>query len=189
LLPASVEDRDFILNGLKDGFKLSVIYGPHLPVDRDNYSSAFRLRSAVEKQIKLEIELGNDIQVTKIISAIEKPNNGGIRIIHNARLPTGISLNSYTTDTSCSYMDLRHALHLIKCNNYLGKVYLKSAYRSVKCHNSDHSLSSHQRTFTGDNLPTYMYHAKLPFGHARSPKICQQLSSSVCSIMKCTYNV
>jgi hypothetical protein len=38
LLPASVEDRDFILNGVKDGFKLSVIYGPHLPVDRDNYT-------------------------------------------------------------------------------------------------------------------------------------------------------
>jgi hypothetical protein len=28
LLPASIEDRDFILNGVKDGFKLSVIYGP-----------------------------------------------------------------------------------------------------------------------------------------------------------------
>jgi hypothetical protein len=59
LLPASVEDRDFILNGVKDGFNLSVIYGPHLPVDRDNYTSAFRFRSAVEKQIKLEIELIN----------------------------------------------------------------------------------------------------------------------------------
>ena len=52
MLPASVEDRDFILSGVKDGFKLSVIYGPHLPVDRDNYTSAFRFRSPVEKQIK-----------------------------------------------------------------------------------------------------------------------------------------
>jgi hypothetical protein len=34
-----------------------------------------------------------------------------------------------------------------------------------------------------------MYDAKIPFGHARRPKIFQQLSSSVCSIMKCTYNV
>jgi hypothetical protein len=46
-LMMTVEDRDFILNGVKDGFKLSVIYGPHLPVDRDNYTSAFRFRSAV----------------------------------------------------------------------------------------------------------------------------------------------
>jgi hypothetical protein len=44
--------------------KARVIYGPHLPVDRDNYTSAFRFRSAVEKQIKLEIELRNYI-VTK----------------------------------------------------------------------------------------------------------------------------
>jgi hypothetical protein len=194
LLPASAEDRDFILNGVKDGFKLSVIHGPHLPVDRDNYSSAFRFRSAVEKQIKLEIELRNYI-VTKTkpviissIGAIEKPN-GGILIIHDASLPTGISLNSYTTDTSCSYTDLRHALQLIKCNNYLGKVDLKSAYRSIKCHNSDHSLTGLQWTLTGDNLPTYMYDAKLPFGHTKSLKIFQQLSASVCSIMKCTYNV
>ena len=86
-------------------------------------------------------------------------------------------------------MDLRHALQLIKCNNYLGKVDLKSAYRSVKCHNSDHPLTGLQWTFTGDNLPTYMYDAKLPFGHARSSKIFQQLSASVCSIIKCTYNV
>ena len=63
MLPASVEDRDFILNGVKDGFKLSVIYGPHLLVDRDNYTSAFRFRSAVEKQIKLEIELRNYIVI------------------------------------------------------------------------------------------------------------------------------
>jgi hypothetical protein len=57
--------RVIALNGVKDGFKLSVIYGPHLPVDRDNYTSAFRFRSAVEKQIKLEIELRNYIQVSK----------------------------------------------------------------------------------------------------------------------------
>ena len=97
MLPASVEGRDFILNGVKDGFKLSVIYGPHLPVNRDNYTSAFRFRSAVEKQIKLETKP----VIISSIGAIEKPN-GGIRIIHDASLPTDISLNSYTTDTSCS---------------------------------------------------------------------------------------
>ncbi|CAG2237511.1 unnamed protein product [Mytilus edulis] len=194
LLPASADDRDFILNGVKDGFKLSVVYGPHLLVDRTNYSSAFRFHRAVEKQIKLEIELGNYV-VTKTkpiiissIGAIEK-SNGDVRIIHDASLPTGISLNSYTTDTSCSYMDLRHALKIIKRNDYLGKIDLKSAYRSVKCHDSDYPLTGLQWTFNGDDSPTYMYDAKLPFGHARSPKIFQQLSASVCEIMKCTYNI
>jgi hypothetical protein len=36
---------------------------------------------------------------------IEKPNRG-IHIIHDASLPTDISLNSYTTYTSCSYTRL-----------------------------------------------------------------------------------
>jgi hypothetical protein len=47
-------------------------------VDRDNYTSAFRFRSAVEKQIKLEIELRNYI-VTKTKPVITK---GKLCIIH-----------------------------------------------------------------------------------------------------------
>lgn len=95
--------------------------------------------------------------------------NGEIRLIHDASQPEGFSLNSYTSDTNCSYMDLRHALKLIKPNNYLAKVDLKSAYRSVQCHASDHHLTGLKWTFSGDDSPTYMYDAKLPFGHSRSP--------------------
>ncbi|CAG2250311.1 unnamed protein product [Mytilus edulis] len=156
---------------------------------RKHYSSDFRFHRAVEEQIKLEIELGNYV-VTKTkpiiissIGAIEK-SNGDVRIIHDASLPTVISLNSYTTDTSCSYMDLRHALKIIQRNDYLGKIDLKSAYRSVNSHDSDIPLTGLQWTFNGDNSPTYMYDAKLPFGHARSPKNFQQFSASVCEIMK-----
>ena len=73
-------------------------------------------------------------------------------------------------------MDMRHALKLIKPNNFLAKVDLKSAYRSVKCHNLDHEYTGLKWTFTGDNVPFYMYDSKLPFGHSQSPKIFQMLS-------------
>ncbi|CAG2223080.1 unnamed protein product [Mytilus edulis] len=181
-------------DGVKNGFHLCIKFGPHYPVNRENYSSAFRYRSKVENQIKKEIELGNYI-VTKSIptivsslGAVPKPN-GDIRLIHDASQPIGISLNSYTSDTNCAYMDMRHALKLIKPNSFLAKIDLKSAYRSVCCHVSDHNLTGLKWTFLGDDSPTYMFDSKLPFGHSRSPKIFQKLSEAVCIIMKCRYNI
>lgn len=194
LLPIDIEDREYILDGVKNGFHLCIKFGPHYPVNRENYSSAFRYRSKVENQIKKEIELGNYI-VTKSIptivsslGAVPKPN-GDIRLIHDASQPIGISLNSYTSDTNCAYMDMRHALKLIKPNSFLAKIDLKSAYRSVCCHVSDHNLTGLKWTFLGDDSPTYMFDSKLPFGHSRSPKIFQKLSEAVCIIMKCRYNI
>jgi hypothetical protein len=132
----------------------------------------------VENQIKTEIALGNYI-VTKMIPTIVSSlgavpkSNGDIRLIHDAGQPVGNSLNSYTSDTNCSYMDMRHALKLIEPNNYLAKVDLKSVYRSVCCHNSDHDSTGLEWTLSGDDNPTYMYDSKLPFGHSRSPRIFQ----------------
>jgi hypothetical protein len=168
------EDREFILEGVKNGFQLCTKFGPRYPVNRENYSSAFRLCTQVENQIKTEIALENYV-VTKMIPTIVSSlgavpkSNGDIRLIHDASQPVGNSLNSYTSDTNCSYMDMRHALKLIKSNNYLAKVDLKSVHRPVCCHGS----TSLKWTFSGDDNPTYMYHSKLPFGLSRSPRIFQ----------------
>ncbi|CAC5381098.1 unnamed protein product [Mytilus coruscus] len=67
------------------------------------------------------------------------------------------------------------------------------SFNNNSCYRQDCRMMHHcaiclQWTFNGNDSPTYMYDAKLPFGHARSPKIFQQLSASVCEIMKCTYN-
>ena len=52
-----MEDREFILDGVKNGFQLCTQFGPSYPVNRENYSSAFRLRIQVENRIKTEIML------------------------------------------------------------------------------------------------------------------------------------
>ena len=194
LLPMETEDREFILDGVKSCFRLCTKFGPHYPTNRENYASAFKVREKVEIQLRNELALGNYVITKKIptivssLGAVPKPN-GEIRLIHDASQPVGISLNSYTSDTNCSYMDMRHALKLIKPNSFLAKVDLKSAYRSVKCHKLDHEYTGLKWTFTGDDVPTYMYDSKLPFGHSRSPKNFQMLSGSVCNIMKYVYNV
>jgi hypothetical protein len=51
---------------------LVLFMGRKLPVDRDNYTSAFRFRSAVEKQIKLEIELRNYIVCKRPLEARQR---------------------------------------------------------------------------------------------------------------------
>ena len=191
------EDREFILEGVTNGFQLCTKFGPRYPVNPENYSSAFRVSTQVENQIKTEIALGNYV-VTKMIPTIvsslgDVPKSNGntfcIRLIHDGSQPVGNSLNSYTSDTNCSYMDMRHALKLIKPNNYVAKVDLKSAYRYVYCDNSDHDSTGLKWTFSGDDNPTYMHDSNLPFGLSRSPRIFQKLSESVCKIMKSVYNV
>lgn len=86
-------------------------------------------------------------------------------------------------------MDLKSAISIIKPGDFLAKVDLKSAYRPVKIHPSDYALTGLKWTFKGETSPSYMYDTKLPFGHAKSPKIFQKLSSSVCHIMKVHFNV
>ena len=92
LLPKDIEDREYILDGIKNGFRLSTKSGPKICVGRDNYTSAFLEREKIEKQIKQEIEPGNYIvtkQMPTIISslgAIPKPN-GDVRLIHDASQP------------------------------------------------------------------------------------------------------
>jgi hypothetical protein len=45
--------------------------------------------------------------IVSSLGAVPK-SNGDIRLIHDASQPVGNSLNSYTSDTNCSYMDMRH---------------------------------------------------------------------------------
>lgn len=182
------------MEGITTGFRLTTKYGPYREVDRDNYASTVKYKSEVQKQINTEIELGNYVitnrkpTIVSSLGAVEKPD-GGIRLIHDASRPLHCGLNSYTSDTTCSYMDLRNAIQLIKPKSFLAKVDLKSAYRSVKIHPAEYQLSGLKWTFEGDNHPTYMYDSKLMFGHSKSPQVFQKISAAVCAIMRVNYNV
>jgi len=81
-------------------------------------------------------------------------------------------------------MNLKVACKLIKPNSYLCKVDLKNAYRSVRIHKSNCSLTGLHWKFEGDSDSTYFYDTKLPFGASKSPSIFQSLLSAVCRIMK-----
>jgi hypothetical protein len=66
---------------------------------------------------------------------------------------------------------------LIKPNNYVAKVDLKSAYRYVYCHNSDHDSTGLKWTFSGDDNPTYI--ARKVLMNKRNPLLQSHIASAI----------
>ncbi|XP_069131661.1 LOW QUALITY PROTEIN: uncharacterized protein [Argopecten irradians] len=187
-------DRDYILEGVKHGFKLLESNLESIStVEADNYSSCTKYFDLVEKQIKHELLHGN-YKVTRqkptIISALGAipKSSSKVRLIHDASRPSKLSLNDHIlSDCSCEYMDLREATKHITPGCYMAKVDLSNAYRSVPIHPSNYTATGLKWTFSGETQPTYMYDCRLPFGVSKSPQIFQRLSSAVCRILKSKY--
>lgn len=142
----------------------------------------------VEKQILSEIAEGNYIvrtvkpTIVSALGAIPKPD-GGIRLIHDGSMPHGHALNDYAKAEECQYQSLQEAIDLVKVGYYMANVDLKSAYRSVKTHPTNHEATGLQWTFKGDTHPTYMVDARLPFGSSKAPSIFNRLTQSVRRMM------
>ena len=129
-----------------------------------------RQLTTVEEQIKEEIDNGRYVVVsapprlTSALGAIPKPGTDKIRLIHDCSRPLGAALNDYADLETFSYQTIREAAALIQPGDFLAKVDLANAYRSVKIHPQDYPLTGLHWTFAGDNKPTFIYDTRLPFG-------------------------
>jgi len=191
LLPQDDPKREFILEGVAKGFKLSDLdkKDPDRPVLMKNYFSTFKYRHAVESQILDEIAEGRYIlckDPPKIISAMGAipKKQGGVRLIHDCSRPAGGSVNDSSLRDKFQYQSLQDAISSIKPGDFMAKVDLKSAYRSVKVSESEFERLGISWTFEGAVHPSYLIDTCLPFGHARSPYVFNELSQAVCRIMK-----
>lgn len=181
--------REYILNGVRDGFQ---ILNPALiknSVFVNNYKSAFNNLESVEQQIRCEIInnryqiVSSPVKITSAIGAIPKKEPGKVRLIHDCSRPTGQALNDYALNNPFRFQSLQDAVKLISPNSFLAKVDLSNAYRSVKIHKSNYVGTGLHWTFTGDHHPTYMVDTRLPFGARLSPEIFHHLGQAVCRIM------
>ena len=190
-LPLDDPKRDFLLTGIKDGFKITTT--PHLGpnVWQNNYKSAtcpdnFNL---VEAQIYEELANGryriakNRPTIISALGAIPKSTPGQIRLIHDCSRPHGFSLNSLAENEKFSFQSIQDAVDMVTPGCYLAKIDLSAAYRSVKIHPSEHTLAGLSWTFTGDNHPTIIYDTRLMFGARQAPQIFNELSQAVKRIM------
>ena len=176
--------KDFILEGIEFGFKLVDEGVSPPPTSCDNYGSATRdLQSQVEKQITAEIDQGRYIvcdkppPITSALGAIPKTNDR-IRLIHDLSRPSG-GLNQYCSDSSVVFPTLDEAVAHISANSYLVKIDLHEAYRSIPLHKSCFTQTGLKWKFQGQQRPTFMFDARLPFGATKSCKIFQTLTDSI----------
>ena len=187
---ATDPDREFVLNGVINGFDIvdkdvhivsgEVANHPSASPGHGNYE-------AVKQQVLSEISDGNyvvcDNNPLLIIplGAIPKPA-GGVRLIHDCSRPVGNALNDHATlDCSQQFETLDDATSLICQGYYMAKVDLKSAYRSV-------AISKESQQYTGltfelDGRVNYLYDTKLPFGSRLAPGIFHRLTQSVKRMM------
>ena len=176
-------DRDFILNGISNGFDI-------VSTETNNNISArpgAPMYEQASKQILAEITEGNYVvcddkpAIISPLSVIPKPD-GGVRLIHDASQPKGGSMNDYAKlETHYRFQTVDDATKLMWPGYYIAKVDLKAAYRSV-------SISNHSQQFTGlkwlfDGQPVYFKDTKLPFGPKLAPGIFHRITQSVRRIM------
>lgn len=188
LLPADYPMREYILQGVWEGFH---IINPDeikniTPAVMENYKSAtFTHRQAVENQILHEIANGRYIitqekpVIVSALGAIPKKNPGQVRLIHDCSQPEGRALNDYSFHDAFKYQSLQDAIDLITPGKYLAKIDLCSAFRSVGTHPSNHPFAGIKWQFNGDSAPTYMIDTALMFGARRAPEIFNELSQAV----------
>jgi hypothetical protein len=192
LLASDDPKRDFILDGIKNGFNITTTSYTGHDVWECNYKSATNIarRLKVEQQIIEELRNGRYIitdtkpKIISALGAVDKSDSGKIRLIHDCSRPPGSAVNDYAINEKFSYSSMQDAAALVTPGCYLAKVDLSNAYRSVKIHPSNFEISGLAWTFSGDNKPTIMYDTRLMFGARKSPSIFNELSQAVCRIMK-----
>lgn len=181
---ANDKDRQFLLDGIEHGFRITEPRSEKKVVEQRNHKSALEYKTAVERELVDQINKGHYIvaakkpTITSALAAIPKDKDN-VRIIHDGSRPIGNAMNDYSGPVSVKFQSLGDACKLAKPGYYCAKVDLKAAYRSVCIHPDDYAATGLKWTFEGDKDPTYLFDSRLPFGSNVGPFIFHRLSQAV----------
>lgn len=179
-------DREFILDGMANGFHITKPDAQLKPSCLPNHKSAMSNKEATWKLIEKEVVLGNYIQVDSaptIVSPLALvPKGEGFRLIHDCSAPCHSCLNSYAPEfDKYSYETVDHAVSMLTPGDYMAKVDIRAAYRHVSIHPSSQRATGLAWQVNGKTV--YYVDTKLPFGAKASPTIFHRLSQSVKRMM------
>jgi hypothetical protein len=181
-------DREFLLQGIRQGFHILDQNSKLCPAFTGNYSSATCPDNIdkVEAQIIIEMQEGRYLiakeqpSIISALGAIPKVGSDEVRIIHDCSRPLGGGVNDYATlGEKLSFQTVDDATKLLDKGSFMAKVDLKSAYRSVRIHPDDYAATGLQWKFKGHNRPTTLYDTRLPFGSRLAPSIFHRLTQAV----------
>ena len=186
------EDKDFLLDGILNGFQLIPADSSLSPAEMENYRSATEppARAKVEATLREELEEGNYVispskpTIVSALGAVPKSNSDELRLIHDCSMSKGQGVNSYVpTLDKLHFQTIDDAVKLVTPECYLARINLRHAYRSVPIHPANYPATGLKWTFSGDASPTFMYDTSLCFGGRKSPGIFHRLTQSVRRMM------
>ena len=183
-------DSTFILESIRNGFRLIDPNSCVKPAETDNHKSALLHKEKVEKELLHQIEQGNYIVasdkpvIISPLAAILKDNGQDIRLIHDGSVPVGSSMNDYTTLHSERFQTIGDACKIAKKDYWCAKLDLKAAYRSVPIHCNDYKVTGLKWQFKGEKEITYLFDSRLPFGASSAPSHFHRLSQAIARCMR-----
>lgn len=183
------KDREFLLEGIRKGFRITNAESKIVEAHGKNHKSALKhdMKGCVEKELKKQIAEGHYIKaktkpaIISPLAAIPK-DDGSVRIIHDASVPEGSSLNDYTEHHSVRYKTIQDACKLAKRGYFCAKVDLQGAYRSVGVHPDDYKATGVAWKFQGDEEETYLFDSRLCFGSKCGPSHFTRISNAITRI-------
>ena len=160
LLPALDPKRDFLLKGIKQGFDIidTSIIEQETNTCTNNYQSATKYpnRVPVENQILQEVQnyrykiVKYKPKIISALGAIPKKGSTDFRLIHDCSRPPGAALNDYAIANQFHYQTIQDAMDIIQPGDYMAKIDLSKAFRSVKIHPSNHQFTGLQWSFNNN---------------------------------------
>ena len=185
-------DKDFILEGLKNGFDIIDVSATLVQVHCQNHPSAkpgSPLYDKASEQVMNEILVGNyevvseALDIISPMGVIPKPD-GGVRLIHDCSLPEGQAVNDYcTTDWHHKFSRVKDAAALVTEGCFMAKVDLKSAYRSVAISKQSQKVTGLRWQFGSQTV--LLRDTRLRLGSRLAPSIFHCLTQAVKRMLNC----
>lgn len=180
---------DYLLDGMKNGFRIGFNYLSKTRVTKRNMKSAYQHPEVVQRYIDNEVRLGRvrgplqpaeaaGVHISRF-GVIPKPHQPGKwRMIVDLSHPVGLSVNDGIDKSHCSltYLKLDQVAETVMKlgrGAMLAKIDIQSAYRVIPVHPQD-------RTLLGMKWQGNVYvDAALPFGLRSAPKIFNAVADAL----------
>lgn len=117
------------------------------------------------------------------LGAVPKQDSDEVRLIHDASMPKGQSINDKASPNDCHYFGFDTALNLVKAGSYMSKIDLKQGYRSVPIAPHCYDATGLKWRFKNSKQDVYFYDTRLPQGSSMAPGIFNTITQAIVRIM------